>query len=44
MTASTPWNVSPDEEMNRLLGAERERQATTLQLIASENFVFFFFF
>ena len=38
MTASTPWNVSPDEEMNRLLGAERERQATTLQLIASENF------
>jgi len=38
MTQPTPWTVSPDEEMNRLLDAEAERQATTLQLIASENF------
>ncbi len=38
MTEPTPWTVSPDEEMNRLLDAEAERQATTLQLIASENF------
>ena len=38
MTQPTPWTVSPDEEMNRLLDAEAERQATALQLIASENF------
>ena len=39
MTAhNAVWNVSPDEEMDRLLQAELERQETSLQLIASENF------
>ena len=42
---SSPFAASPfdrwlvdDPEVSRLLGAEAERQSTTLQLIASENF------
>lgn len=38
MTSHRPWTVSADDEIDRLLAAEAERQATTLQLIASENF------
>ena len=33
-----PWPSDPDDELFGLLDAERERQNTTLQLIASENF------
>ena len=33
-----PWPSDPDDELFALLDAERERQNTTLQLIASENF------
>ncbi|MFT7647129.1 MAG: glycine hydroxymethyltransferase [Candidatus Poriferisodalaceae bacterium] len=32
------WDVSPDTEIDDLLIAELDRQMTTLQLIASENF------
>ncbi|MGY9073391.1 MAG: serine hydroxymethyltransferase [Acidimicrobiales bacterium] len=32
------WDVSPDTEINALLDSEFDRQMTTLQLIASENF------
>ena len=42
---SSPFAASPfdrwlvgDPEVSRLLGEEAERQSTTLQLIASENF------
>ena len=42
---SGPWGASPfdrwltgDPEVSRLLSQEAERQSTTLQLIASENF------
>jgi glycine hydroxymethyltransferase len=39
MSDSNPvWTVGPDEEIDRLLAAELDRQSTTLQLIASENF------
>lgn len=33
-----PWPASPDTDVERLLAQEKERQNTTLQLIASENF------
>jgi glycine hydroxymethyltransferase len=33
-----PWPVEPDRELFDLIAAEEERQRTTLQLIASENF------
>ena len=33
-----PWPSSPDTEIDELLGLERVRQNTGLQLIASENF------
>ncbi|MDH3293857.1 MAG: serine hydroxymethyltransferase [Acidimicrobiia bacterium] len=33
-----PWPILDDEETDRLTAAEIERQNTTLQLIASENF------
>jgi glycine hydroxymethyltransferase len=32
------WTVGPDPEIERLIRQEKERQATSLQLIASENF------
>ncbi len=33
-----PWSTAGDPELSALLGAEIDRQNTTLQLIASENF------
>ncbi|MCP5031881.1 MAG: serine hydroxymethyltransferase [Actinomycetia bacterium] len=33
-----PWPSAPDNDINRLTEAELERQNTTVQLIASENF------
>jgi glycine hydroxymethyltransferase len=33
-----PWPIDPADEVLRLIEAERERQNTTIQLIASENF------
>ena len=33
-----PWPVTTDDSVQRLLATEAERQNTTLQLIASENF------
>lgn len=39
MSPTNPvWTVSPDTELDALLAAEMDRQSTTLQLIASENF------
>ena len=32
------WTVGPDTEIEELISQEKERQATSLQLIASENF------
>ena len=32
------WTVGPDAEIEELISQEKERQATSLQLIASENF------
>ncbi|MFL2985710.1 MAG: serine hydroxymethyltransferase [Candidatus Poriferisodalaceae bacterium] len=32
------WTVGPDTEVEELISEEKERQATSLQLIASENF------
>jgi len=32
------WTVGPDAEVEELISQEKERQATSLQLIASENF------
>ena len=32
------WTVGPDAEIEELISEEKERQATSLQLIASENF------
>ena len=32
------WTVGPDTEVEELISQEKERQATSLQLIASENF------
>ena len=32
------WTVGPDAEIEALISQEKERQATSLQLIASENF------
>ena len=33
-----PWPTDPDDDLEALIQRERERQNTTLQLIASENF------
>ncbi len=33
-----PWPTAPDDELNAILASELERQNTTVQLIASENF------
>ena len=33
-----PWPIDPDDDLEALIQRERERQNTTLQLIASENF------
>ncbi|HJM21087.1 MAG TPA: serine hydroxymethyltransferase [Acidimicrobiales bacterium] len=38
MTPNTVWTVGPDHEVEGLIRQEQERQATSLQLIASENF------
>lgn len=38
MTPNAVWTVGPDHEIERLIRQEQERQATSLQLIASENF------
>ena len=38
MTSNAVWTVGPDHEVERLIRQEQERQATSLQLIASENF------
>ena len=38
MTPNAVWTVGPDHEVERLIRQEQERQATSLQLIASENF------
>ena len=38
MTPNAVWTVGPDYEIERLIRQEQERQATSLQLIASENF------
>ncbi len=37
-TPNAVWTVGPDPEIERLIRQEKERQATSLQLIASENF------
>ena len=38
MTPDAVWTVGPDTEVERLIEREEQRQATSLQLIASENF------
>ena len=38
MTPDAVWTVGPDTEVQRLSEREEQRQATSLQLIASENF------
>ena len=38
MTPNAVWTVGPDHEVEGLIRQEQERQATSLQLIASENF------
>ena len=38
MPPNAGWTVGPDHEGERLIRQEQERQATSLQLIASENF------
>ena len=35
---NTIWTVGPDPQIEQLIRQEKERQATSLQLIASENF------
>ena len=39
MTSSNPiWTVGADPQIEQLIRQEKERQMTSLQLIASENF------